>query len=230
MRRDVEVLCSLPHWRARLPSKLPPEADAAIAYLLAGPEGKPPFTPKRSVEWCVLFAWIACRRLGEVISHENPAEISRSWIDEWQLARVITQALRELKLEEGAASRATSLVRLLTGHQAWWSVEGSTEASELIGQAHQLLHAWLQDGELQRFLVFNRYQGVLWFNKESFDEWLWWAYTAEVIHRFSEMGDSSEDQFLRVLQNLHAVVLRLQAAADYSGYQVEKLLEGVQVG
>jgi hypothetical protein len=78
---------------------------------------------------------------------------------------------------------------------------------------------------VQRYLGFNRYQGVLWFNQESFEEWLWWACAAAIIHRSSlQPGELAN----LAVQDLEDFVRRVKASAMDSGYQVEKLRGGLQ--
>jgi hypothetical protein len=228
MLQDVRTFCSLARLRSWLPSKVTSEVEAGVAFLLKGRIGKSLFTTKRTLEWSALFIWIACHRLGEVVSRDDAAGISRTWIDEWQLARIIKQAFQDLGADEGNADRFTSLVRLLTSHQGWGQdIHSTQEKADTEKEAVRILQSWLQDGELQRFLGFIRYQDVLWFNKESFEEWLWWAFAAATIQLFSEGHRGAEDDLMTAFQNVYTIVQRLEGAAAESGYQVEKLLEGV---
>jgi len=71
----------------------------------------------------------------------------------------------------------------------------------------------------------NRYQGVLWFNQESFEEWLWWASAAAVIYRSSMQAGELEHT---AVQDLDDFVRRAKDASINSGYQVEKLRAGLR--
>ena len=225
MRRDAEVLLTLHSLRRRLPNRKP-EQKAALAYLLAGPSGKSPFDREQPFIWSVLHAWIACRRLGSVVNPSDTAEISRSWIDEWQFGKIILEALQGLGVDPTTATEGISLIKLLISHGGW-SMTG--EPHEIEGEIQQMprqfLQAWLRDAELQRFLGFNRYQGILWFNKESFDKWIWWAFTSGVIDLISRTSEKLDKSTMAEILTRYQIVQRLQQAAEASGYQVERLLE-----
>jgi hypothetical protein len=122
-------------------------------------------------------------------------------------------------LDEGAAWRAVTTIHLLTSHQRWFEVRGPGQP-----QAHDVLERWLNDDEVQRFVQVNRYRDVLWFNKESFEQLLWWMLAVAVV------GSSADPlrpgaQVARDIAAAFDVVRRCQSAAEQSGYQVERLLE-----
>ncbi len=180
--------------------------------------------------WGTLLCWLVVHRLGEVVEESGAPERSRSWLDEWRLGRVISPALHEMGLEPGAAERAWNLVKVLTAHQRWFVEYGEPagaapgEAPAPAEAARRLLHVLLQDGDVQRHLQVNRYQGVLWFNKESFDELRWWLLLVGVVDALAEPGRTPAEQSAAIAAR-HAVVERLREAEEASGYQVERLLE-----
>lgn len=175
--------------------------------------------------WGVLIAWLTNHRLGEIQLSENTPveqaiETSRSWIDEWLLGKFITSALQDLEVEAGNAWRAVGLVKLLTGHQAWFSTNKDHPQA-----AYQVLQSWLQDSEVQQYLGVNRYQGVLWFNKESFETWLWWMFAVALIQIRAEHGEAGGAQIVACYQ----IILTLLAAQKESRFQLDKLLEAARV-
>ena len=100
-----------------------------------------------------------------------------------------------------------------------------------------LLQKWLQDNEVQRFMGINRHQGVLWFNKETFEELLWWLYAAAAVDILAgkvapedeqqKTAKSTKPAPLSVAERLticYGVIDELFQAEDESMYQVEKLI------
>jgi hypothetical protein len=171
--------------------------------------------------WGPLLSWLFTSRLGKITGEEEYAEQSRSWIDEWLLGKIIARTLGEMGLDEGAAARCVSLVRILTSQQAWFDPD--LPADE---QAYLALEAWLKDDEVQHFIKVNRHEGVLWFNKESFEELLWWMYTVAMIDlqglsRLAVLEDSVTEACFEVIQ-------RLMDAEAKSGYQIEKMVEAAR--
>ncbi len=166
----------------------------------------------------VLLGWLFTHPLGKVVGDPHFAGRSRSWLDEWLLGKVIAGTLQDLGLDEQAARWRVLLIKLLITHQRWFELLAEGE-----NPAYQVLGSWLSDDEVHQFLQVNRYQDVLWFNKESFDELLWWMQLiAEVQIRADP--DWSADEAARALARVHEIIKRLQQAEEESEYQVEKLL------
>jgi len=107
-------------------------------------------------------------------------------------------------------------------HQDWHS------GAELSAQerAYRVLHALLRDGDVQQFLSVNRYQGILWFNKEAFEELLDGLFMLAVVQISADPARSDGEQAQAIL-DCRAVMEALRQAEERSGYQVEKLLEFV---
>jgi len=112
--------------------------------------------------WTFL-SWLFIHALGKIVNQKDFAGVSRSWIDEWRLGRSIAEVLAGLGLDQEAAWRAVALTKLLTTHQRWFEEK----------RACQVLESLLKDNEVQQFLQVNRYNDILWFNNEAFDDLLW---------------------------------------------------------
>ena len=179
--------------------------------LRKGAEGEP--------SWYTLCCWLFTHRLGRALSNTDFAQVARSWIDEWLLGRIIASALRDLGFDEGRARWAVNTVKILTTHQRWFELLDEDQ-----GGASRVLGSWLQDDEIQRFLHFNRYQDVLWFNKEAFEKLLWWmlAVATTTVSAEAELPPDGLDMKVRACHNL---LKQLKDAADASQYRVEQLLE-----
>jgi hypothetical protein len=121
---------------------------------------------------------------------------------------------------------------LLVGHQQWY-IQKDVEESLT---PYSVLHKWLKDSGIQHFLQINRYQGVLWFNREAFEELLWWMYTVAALQIVAgqprsaqaEAAIEGENGAGAQLESLYMLIMRLQKAEQRSSYQVEKLLEAVE--
>ncbi|MFO7625017.1 MAG: alpha-amylase family glycosyl hydrolase [Anaerolineales bacterium] len=168
--------------------------------------------------WSATLTWTFIHNLGKISLEDGYADISRSWIDEWLLGKIVAGALQDMQIEQGAAWRTVSLIKILTAHHTWYLEQGTIKE-----RADLALQSWLKDTEVQRYLGVNRYQDVLWFNKESLDELLWWMYAVALIQVKSE-PEMTQD----ILSSSYQVVKHIQAASEASGYKVEKLLEKVK--
>ncbi|HNT73775.1 MAG TPA: alpha-amylase family glycosyl hydrolase [Anaerolineae bacterium] len=187
-----------------------PVCADAVAYVLRG------MPPDDRGRWGIALSWLFTRDLGRMVSADPYAEISRSWLDEWLLGKLIGNALREMGLDDGQVGRSVALLKALLGYRRWLPAENAPREA----QAYHLLHTALQQPEVQTYLGINRHRGILWFNKEAFEHWLWWlmlVYTLESL----ALGEGAATR----LAAFYQIVRALLAAEAESDYQVAKLLE-----
>ena len=83
------------------------------------------------------------------------------------------------------------------------------------------------DEDVQRFLQVNRYQGILWFNKEAFEELMDWMIGIAVINTIAN-ADFEYSQQINQIADRFQVIRKLKKAESQSDYQVEKLLEAAR--
>jgi hypothetical protein len=149
---------------------------------------------------------------------KDVAEQSLIWIDEWRLDKVIVNGLSDLKVEEPTAKRMVALIKLLTRHQRWFEVDRSERS-----QTYQVLDSLLRDDDIQKFVNVNRYDNILWFNKEAFDELLAWLMLIAVV----DTGSNpllSPTEIVKEIGKYYEMVQEIREAQARSHYQVDKLL------
>ena len=113
------------------------------------------------------------------------------------------------------------LIKLLTSNQRWFEFKAPQPAARL---AFAVLSRLLRDSEVQQFVGVNRYQGVLWFNQEAYEQLCCWLTLPAVVDSIVNLTD--EKAAAQIEERL-AVVHKLLAASEESAYQVEKLLDAV---
>jgi len=215
MRRELSALLQLPALASRLPWPESPEHQAIANYLMTNMPGVP-------FLWGSLLGWWCVHSLGKIVDQAGFEGQSRSWIDEWLLGKVIAGALRDLGLDEPAAWQAVAVIKLLTSHQHWFTLEPPGPRS----RAYHILETLLKDSQVQQFLQVNRYQGVLWFKQESFEQLQWWLLLLAVV----KIGTDPLRPVTERAQELLAcyeIIQQLNRAEAKSGYQIEKLLTAV---
>jgi hypothetical protein len=149
-----------------------------------------------------------------VVNQKDFPELSRSWIDEWRLGKNISGVLGELGLDDTASWGSITIIKLLTSHKKW--VEEKVP--------YKVLESLLKDNEVQQFLQINRYNDILWFSREAFDDLLWWLSVLAAVEIGSD-PQRPDHQMERDLEDCYETIEKLKEAAKTSGYQVEKLLE-----
>jgi glycosidase len=176
--------------------------------------------------WGSLFGWLFVHPLGQIVDQPDGIQRSRSWIDEWVLGKIIAGVLVQVfGMSEATGWQAVTVIKILTTHQGWYRNADRTDpagADKTLPSC--LLQSLLEDGDVQQFLQVNRYQGTLWFNKEAFDQLLWWLQLLAVVE-ISADPLRPPDSAAQEIKACGSILRDLQRAGDQSGYQVEKLLE-----
>ncbi len=210
--KELEVVWSLPDLGE--PAAVP---TALTEYLRDGPTGVPDVGLDHAPRpWATLLGWLFSHALGKVADPSGYAEISRSWQDEWLLGKITGSALQDLSLDERSAWWAVATIKVLTTHQRWFelAVEGDD-------RSYKVLRSWLEDDEVQRLLQVNRYQDVLWFNEEAYEQLLWWMMVTATV----PLAADDEKTSLEPIRACYRVIQDLREAKRASGYRVEELLE-----
>ncbi|MGE5224023.1 MAG: hypothetical protein ACM3PY_16405, partial [Omnitrophica WOR_2 bacterium] len=221
LRDKLAIVLEMPVLERRLPGLASIHGKEILDYLKPAGKADP-------LIWGTVLSWLFTHELGKTVAAAEPgetgyAEISRTWIDEWLLGKIIAGALQDTGIEEGAAWRAISLVKLLVIYQDWFRLDDSEP-----DQVYKVLQGWLGDSEIQSFIGVNRYQGILWYNKESFESLIWWMFYLAVIG-IACKTDGNEEQAVEQINRCYEMVYLIHQAEDESGYQIEKLLEETKV-
>jgi glycosidase len=215
VRRKLEAILYLPIITSRYPRLQPKGVKAAAEYLHKK-------LTDSTYLWSTLFNWLFVHALGKIVNQRGFAEQSRSWIDEWRLGNTILGVLRDFGLEEIDAWSSLTLIKWLTGHQRWFEVKGPHRK-----QAYEILESLLKDGEVQQFLQVNQYNNIWWFNKEAFEEMLWWLMLVAAL----ELGSDPlrpVNAVVAELERCYSIIQAWQQAEEKSEYQVAKLLSSLQ--
>ena len=228
IRREIESILRLPVLReaGRFPLPRSRKYASASRYLTANLDDD-------ASTWSSMLGWCFVHSLGKLVHETGFEQQSRSWMDEWLLGKIIAGVLQDLGLDEAAAWWDVAVIKSLTAHQRWFEEgrlgdKGTGRQRDKAKQerAYRVLQAALQDAEIQQLLHVNRYQGILWFNKEAFERLLWWMLFLAVVE-ISATRPAAE--VAQEIVEQYDVVAKLLKAEKKSAYQVEKLLEAVMV-
>jgi hypothetical protein len=218
---NVQVLLQFPILKSLIKNPRSRKYKAALKYIDTGLPNQPAFHKGDHIAWCTLLNWIFTHNLGKIINQQDYVDISRAWIDEWNLGKNIANTLKSIGISEEISWRSVGIIKILINQQDWYDAQIPKKQ-----RAYIVLQSWLRDNEFQQFLGVNRYQDVLWFNREAFQEILWWMYLASLIKTCRNL-DQSELVSQEIIDQ-YDVINRLLKSANESGYQVEELLESVK--
>jgi glycosidase len=191
--------------------RLPAMGDARLAAGLAD-------------EW----AWIAIagRLVARALAAATAAtgNASEGSIEELGLGPVIADVFRQLGADEGGAWRVVSLIRML-GRLPLPSSVADLPAAK---QVPALAVALIADESVRPFIRVNVWEGVAWFNRESFEQMLWWMAALDALAGLED-PTAAAGTAKAGLTSAERITAALAAAATAAGYQLDKL-EGAAAG
>ena len=220
LKGELAVIMELPLLGKQFSAERSRKLQQALKYLNPGKATASPWISGEPRTWGILLSWLTVHSLGKVVSPIGYEDLSRSWIDEWLLNKIIASGLADLGLDEHSAWRSISLVKLLVSQPAWWQDERS-------GQASRLTTAIFSDAEAQSYLGVNRYQDILWYNREAFNDLVWWLFVLAVVDC---LVSKPAEQAVKTLLKRFTVIQQILKASDSSDYQVEKLVAALKAG
>jgi len=160
-----------------------------------------------------LVQWLFVHSLGRSISQTDYSAISRSWIDEWSLGRIMADNYISLDMDEENARKGVKWIQVMTTHQDWsFKKPVKTVFEEL-----------LADPEVTQVTGLNRYQGILWYHHESMIhliEFLTLSKKIKLLSRF----EKDERQYATEEKQLNLFIKKVLKAVKISQYQVDRFL------
>jgi hypothetical protein len=157
-----------------------------------------------------------------VVNQRDFAGQSHTWIEEWGFGKALFGVLRDLGVEEAAAWNSLTVIKWLTTHQRWFEAKPSDPKKN-----DAILESLLRDGDIRQFLQVNQCDDIWWFNKEAFEEMLWWLMMVAALTIGSDPL-RPVNAVVEELQRCYSIIQAWQGAEEKSEYQVEKLLSALQ--
>ncbi len=164
IRQKLEAVLYLPVITGR-PQVLRPRGLKALAeYLHRNLQEDPG-------PWPTLLAWLFVYFSEKALNRRGDWKPGEQTILKQRLDEIVVKTLRELDLEEGAVRRSVRLAHLLTRHETWFEAQDPSRVVEDL----------FRDPDVQEFLGMNRSPDIVGFNREAFEELLWWLLLTAAI-------------------------------------------------
>jgi len=189
------------------------EGSGAAAEAIADQLGSEPGAK------AILSAWALLRGAGRLAHPSDAAaaaRTSRAWFDELGLGPLLADGLRGLGLDDAAIWPGVELVRVLTVLPRSAAVEGGEG-----DRAQRIVAAWLADEDVRSFLRVNRWDGVTWFNQETFDRLSRWLLVLDAIEALAQVRAVAG--IAATLSVSDGLATELRRAGRDSGFQVDRL-------
>ena len=208
----LNAILQLDKLQDRFPMPRSTKYKSAITFLKKRISGSTDFIP-------VIWGWLLIHNLGKLNKDENFESQSRSYIDEWLLGKILIQVLNQIGMDEQQSGHYLSLLKILVIYQKWFKLNVPNANCE-----YHLLSRLFNDSEIQQFLQINRYNEVLWYNKESFEQLTLYLFIVSVLDSTSEPGREGIE-IAKEISYRFGIINKWLEAEKESKYQVEKLLE-----
>ncbi len=196
--------------------------DEAVRTYVMGPadaEGKD------AAFWRVPVAWAILQPFGRSLAPKSEGsripggKRRRSWTDDWTMTQAVVEAFEELGREDWLAQLDAELVGIALRYLPALAADSDEPR-------HAVLRRMLDDPAVRDYLYVNRFDGVLWLNKEQLESMAYWLF---FIGAISLAGDTSREPAART-EAVHAqfvTVQELLRLAEKYRYQIDKILEAV---
>ena len=171
-----------------------------------------------NADWNIILSWLFVHLLGKIVNPIDYELQSRSWIDEWGLGRIIEWTIKDFYEKPQSVLEAIILIKILTSHQNWYLSD-----EEIEYQPIQIMRGLMTDLEIQSYIQTNRYQDILWFNQEAFENLVRWLFIISLINIFSD--PKMEDILSQEIERVFRIVYQWLTVAKRSNFQVVKLFE-----
>lgn len=193
-------------------------SNEALRYLKSNSEND--YSP---VFYLILSAYAALRNAGSIVNENRPANSAVSLIEDFSLGRMIKSAferkLSKESLSSMDASTGLSLITILLKCDALFSV---SEKEVFTCNFCALMN----DTIVKKFLLVNEYDNRSWFNKERFEEMLFWIFTTAALEITAHSKLTPET--LGKISEVHKAVVNLLEAAAETSYCFDAFLINTQ--
>lgn len=164
----------------------------------------------------VLAAWALLGNLAGPMSLPECAAASRRALTDSAIHPLIIQAFTSCGYSEYEAYKNTQALQ-------WMISPLSLADLQMEDTPKSILAAWLKTDGVSPYLEVNEYNGVNWFNKEKFEDLLWYQQVIGLL-RYSARERATRHGLVEKAIMQAEIITALNAAQESSGYQLEKLL------
>jgi glycosidase len=167
-------------------------------------------------QWRVLAGWLAVWTTGCLEDAPDSDAKNARRLDDWLLSETLNHTFRELGSSESEAWYEVELIRsLLASHRVAASF---SERRRFAGFAEAL-----RDSSVQRLLGCHPYGGVVWFHRESFENYLQWLFRMTALGYMCDPSLSRAERGRRLAADF-ACFRQIEELSVISEYQIERLI------
>lgn len=174
-------------------------------------------TDPMRIQWLVMWSLLSAS--GRLAHSGGDPEVAGEWVDEWLLGRLVMRRAMEWEVDEDAARRLAAILRALVvlddfmqypamSHTRW------SRFGDLIAG----------DSEIRWIIGANEFDGVVWINKEAWEELMDWL-RAGMLIRYAARHRLART---RRMPGRHlGGIEKLANLAEDSEYRLDRLLDSL---
>ncbi|MFZ3070342.1 MAG: alpha-amylase family glycosyl hydrolase [Anaerolineaceae bacterium] len=167
----------------------------------------------------VLLIWAFLSNLIGPASNEGCAKVNRAVSEEEPLTNIVIETLKQLGYGDYEAYKASQAIKWMITNTSWMDELPEVEPTALLDQ-------WLLDEQFNAYIEVNEYNHILWFNKEKFENMLWYMRMAATVSHGCQPTVSAIEQVEKIIMS-ETVFEQLTQALEDSNYQLNQLQENL---
>jgi hypothetical protein len=207
LRRRVEELRRIPALVKRFRTTVPKHCSNLL-----------PTGATQLSAWGAALAWTILEVAGRVAAPDDPEHYAMLLFDHARLRQPIADAVEKLGAHGEDRWRVAARLRFAFAHAA-----SAHKFRQTPGRSSAPL-SWLHDAEVAWLIGSNEHEGVRYFNKEQFEQLLWWMALRPLMEIAEEVQPDANE-----LSELERDMERRCKLASDGGYRMEALLEADNV-
>ena len=153
---------------------------------------------------------------GKLAYSTDQIETDFYWIEEWKLDQPFIDKLRSMRISEQEIKNQSQLLRVMIPLQNWYKKNGQQKVVDL-------LRSWLSNPLVQTYLKINRFENILWYDHQAFQDFLWWLEFLPILNQSAE-EDANLTSIGETVLGVHQLIAQIRKLDEKSECQVEKLL------
>lgn len=174
----------------------------------------------KELDSSLLICWAFIGFIGHAKNADSDYLLSQTWAEEWQFYKTFINTLKQMDIPEDTANRCLHILRLITSQQDWYSRLSKASLIDIV-------KTWFSTPETQGFIQVNRFEDILWYNRESFSTFLYWMFVVAVIKSQTQPG-ATQNETIETILGCYDIICQLQKADEKSEYQLDKLFETLE--
>lgn len=166
--------------------------------------------------WYTLIAWALLGKIGNMAIGNKSIDTTLAWLEDWKLDQPLVEKLRTANVSEQDAQKFRYILRIAILHQDWLVKYRDLSIEEL-------LETLFNSIEIRDFLKVNYFKDILWYDRDAFEELMWWMQITPMINEQTR-PNSIRTNLAEIILQTEEIIKKIRVLHKQSDCQVDKLL------